>query len=123
MADKPPAPPSVLYAGLLCRCPNCGKGPLFEGYLRIRESCTHCGEDLAAHEQGDGPAVFVMMILGFIVVGLALFVELRFAPPLWVHAVLWLPVTLLGALGMLRPFMAIMVALHFRHRKGEVERG
>ncbi len=123
MADTPPLPPSLLLAGLLCRCPRCGEGALFQGYIRVRETCSVCGEYLAELEQGDGPAVLVITILGFVVVGLALFVELRFAPPLWVHGVLWLPTILGGSLGMLRPLKAIMVGIHYRYRKGDVERG
>jgi uncharacterized protein (DUF983 family) len=123
MVEPPSAPPSLILTGLLCRCPNCGKGPVFDGYIRVREACPVCGQHLADFEQGDGPAVFVMMILGFVVVGLVLFVELRYTPPLWVHGVLWLPVIIGGALAMLRPLKAIMVGIHYRHRRGDVERG
>ncbi|MCZ6886231.1 MAG: DUF983 domain-containing protein [Alphaproteobacteria bacterium] len=128
MADTPPPsspspPPSLFFAGLLCRCPRCGQGALFQGYIRVRETCSVCGENLAALEQGDGPAVFVITIMGFLVVGLALLVEIRYAPPLWVHALLWLPLILGGALGLLRPLKAIMVGIHYRYRKGDVERG
>lgn len=67
-------------------------------------------------DSGDGPAVFVILILGFIVVGLALWVELRFEPPMWLHLVLWTPLILGGAIGMLRPFKAVLIALQFRHK-------
>ena len=75
-----------------------------------------CGLDLRAQDSGDGPAVFVILILGFVVVGLALVVEAKFAPPLWVHAVLWPGVILAGAIWMLRVFKAMLIALQFRHR-------
>lgn len=90
----PPVPP--FRAGMGCRCPRCGRGKLFTGILGIEGACEVCGLDLSAQDSGDGPAVFVILILGFIVVGLALWVEVRFTPPLWVHAVLWPPV-ILGA--------------------------
>ena len=77
--------------------------------------CAVCGLDLAAHDSGDGPAAFAILLLGLVVVGLALIVEVRFAPPLWVHAVLWLPVILVGAIALLRPLKATLVALHYTH--------
>jgi uncharacterized protein (DUF983 family) len=109
--------PSVLRAGLLARCPNCGQAPLFKGFLTVVERCPACSVDLRAHDTGDGPAVFIILILGFVVVGLALAVEMAYAPPLWVHALLWPPLVLGGSLGLLRPFKGVMVALTFHHRR------
>jgi uncharacterized protein (DUF983 family) len=117
--DYPPVSP--LAAGLMARCPRCGKGPLFKGLLTVRESCPNCGLELARHDSGDGPAVFVVLILGFVVVGLALWVELNFEPPLWLHAVLWTPTIIGGALLMLRPLKATMIALHYKHRREDYE--
>lgn len=111
------ARPSVWRAGLLCRCPNCGQGRLFTGFLTVVERCEVCGTDLRAHDTGDGPAVFIILILGFIVVGAALAVEMAYAPPLWVHAILWPPLVLAGSFGLLRPFKGVMVALAFHHRR------
>ena len=71
---------SPLAAGLGCKCPRCGRGRLFAGLLKVREQCEVCGLDLARHDSGDGPAVFVILILGFVVVGLALWLELRYEP-------------------------------------------
>lgn len=120
---EPARPPvSPLRAGLLCRCPACGKGRLYSGFLTIAKRCDVCGEDLAVLEQGDGPAVFVILILGFLIVGAALVVEVTFSPPLWVHALIWPPLILGGSLGLLRPFKGVLAAMHYRHRKGEVER-
>ena len=73
-------PVSPLSAGLGCKCPRCGRGRLFAGFLTVAEKCEACGLELAKHDSGDGPAVFVILILGFIVVGLALWVELRYEP-------------------------------------------
>jgi uncharacterized protein (DUF983 family) len=108
---------SPFQAGLLCRCPRCGRGPLFEGVLTVRERCTQCGLDMRAHDSGDGPAVFVILILGFLVVGLALLLEARFEPPLWVHALIWPVVIFGGTILMLRPLKATLIALQFRHRR------
>src|SRR2546423_13973338 len=80
--------------GLACRCPRCGKGKLFQGFLTLRPRCEACGLDYAFIDAGDGPAVFVILIAGFIVVGSALVVEFKYAPPFWLHAVLWLPLIL-----------------------------
>lgn len=123
-ASQPPGPdafgeqaPSVWSAGLRCRCPNCGRGRLFQGFLTVVERCEACGADLRAHDTGDGPAVFIILILGFVVVGAALFVETTYEPPLWVHALAWPPLVLGGSLALLRPLKGVMVALAFRHRR------
>lgn len=114
----PDVPTSPWRAGLLCRCPRCGEGPLFAGLLTVAPLCDGCGLDLAAQDSGDGPAVFVILVLGALVVGLALAVELIFAPPLWLHMVLWPPVILIGAVALLRPFKATLIAFQYRHRLG-----
>ncbi len=88
---------------------------MYSGFLTVADRCSSCGLDLRAQDSGDGPAVFIVLIVGFIVVGLALYTEVAFAPPLWVHAILWLPVILVLAIGMLRPFKATMIALHYKH--------
>lgn len=115
--ERPPV--SILKAGLACRCPACGAGPLFNGFLEVRKRCAACGLDLSAADSGDGPAVFIILILGFVVVASALVVELKFEPPLWLHALIWPPVILAGALGLLRPFKAVMIALQYKHKTHE----
>ena len=114
--DRDYGPQPLLRTGLLARCPRCGEGPLFKGFLDVAPSCASCGLDYAKVDSGDGPAVFVILILGFIVVFLALWVELKYEPPTWVHLVLWVPLILVGVLGMLRPFKATLVALQYRHK-------
>lgn len=106
---------SPLRAALGCRCPRCGEGRLYIGLLTVREHCEVCGLDLSGQDAGDGPAVFVILFLGFIVVGLAALVEVAFAPPIWVHLMLWTPLILGGAVAMLRPFKAGLIALQYRH--------
>ena len=110
---------SPFSAGLRCRCPRCGIGPLYAGFLTLAERCTACDLDLKAADSGDGPAVFIIFIVGAVVTGLALWVDIAFAPPYWVHMVLWTPVVLVGCLGLLRPFKATLIALQYQHRAGD----
>jgi len=114
------SPPPWWIAALTCRCPRCGKGRLFSGLLAVRDRCEACGLDLCAHDSGDGPASLVLFVLGAIVVSLAFWVEFRFSPPLWVHAVLWPVVTVPLAIALMRPLKAALVALQFRHRASEM---
>ena len=107
------------FAGLLGRCPHCGKGPLFAGLLAIAPACSACGRDFSAADPGDGPAVFVMFAVGALVVPLALILELLAGPPAWVHAVLWLPLILALSIGLLRPVKALLVALQFHNDAAE----
>jgi uncharacterized protein (DUF983 family) len=107
---------SPVTAAFLCRCPRCGRGRLFRGLLTVAATCEVCSLDLSAQDAGDGPAVFVILILGALVVALAILVEARLAPPLWVHALLWPPVIVVGAIAMLRVFKAGLIALQYRHR-------
>ena len=113
--DFPVIPP--LRAALGCRCPQCGKGRLFTGLLRVCQACEVCGLDLSAQDAGDGPAVFAILFLGMLVVGLAALVEINFSPPVWVHLLLWAPLILIGAVAILRPLKAGLIALQYRHRR------
>ena len=108
-------PVSPLRAALRCRCPRCGEGRLFAGLIEVRPACPVCGLDLSQQNAGDGPAVFVILFLGLIVVALAAVIEILFAPPIWVHLLLWTPFVVVGALGLLRPFKAGLIALEYRH--------
>jgi uncharacterized protein (DUF983 family) len=87
--------------------------------LELRERCSSCGLDYRFIDTGDGPAVFAIFILGFVVLGLALYVEFTYEPPVWVHAVLWGALTPLIALGLLRLFKAGLIALQFKHQAEE----
>ena len=117
------APPSPFLAGVRCRCPQCGEGKLFEGLLAVRERCPVCGLDLRAQDSGDGPAVFVIFVLGFVAMGLVALVEVRFEPPIWVHAAVWPVFVIGGALALLRPLKATLIALQFRHRRSDFDVG
>jgi uncharacterized protein (DUF983 family) len=110
---------SPFVTGPRCRCPRCGKGRLFRGFLTLRPSCEVCGLDYSFVDAGDGPAVLIMFFAGFIVVGAALVVEVNYQPPLWVHAALWAPLILLTTVGPLRPMKGLLIALQFHHKAAE----
>lgn len=112
-----------MTAGLRCRCPRCGKGRLFRGLLTVAGRCSECDLDFGPHDTGDGPAVFVILILGALVVPLAFGLEVLFEPPNWVHFVVWTPVIIGLAIAMLRPMKAMLVALHYKNLRHEYENG
>ncbi|TNE41255.1 MAG: DUF983 domain-containing protein [Alphaproteobacteria bacterium] len=103
------------------RCPRCAKGRLFDGFLKLKPECDHCGLSFDAGDTADGPAVAIMFIAGTLVVGGALFVEIAYMPPLWVHVVLWVPLTLLLCVGLLRPLKGLTFALQYFFKAGTIE--
>lgn len=110
---------AVLLSGLRARCPRCGRGALFKGLLTVTDRCPECGLAFSAHDAGDGPAVFVIFILGFGICGLALVVEYLFTPPLWLHAIIWLPLIAVLSVALLRPLKGATIALQYRYRSVE----
>lgn len=110
---------SPISAGLACRCPRCGRGKLFAGFLTVAERCESCGLDLRKADSGDGPAVFIIFIMGFLVVPLALLLELQVSPPYWVHVAIWPAVIMIGSLLLLRPFKGVLIALQFHHKASD----
>lgn len=121
MARAQDRPPPAVLAGLRGRCPACGEGPLFEGFLGVRSRCPVCGLDLSAQDSGDGPVAFIILLVGGLVVALALITEIRYQPSVWLHLVLWLPLAVVLVLALMRPFKAILIALQYRHRRHEFE--
>ncbi len=93
---------------------------MFRNLLEVRDSCEVCGLDLRGSDAGDGAVVGVILVLGAIVVGLAFWVEFRFEPPLWLHAILWPVFTIPVAVLLMRPAKAALIALQYRHRAGEM---
>ena len=118
--DLQPARINPIRAGLLCRCPNCGKGPLYAGFLKVVDRCAVCGFDFTRLNTGDGAAVFVMQIAGAPVVFGALYVQLAYNPPIWAMLAVALPLVLGLSLGLLRPGKGVMIALQMRNK---VEQG
>ncbi len=111
--------PSPFTVGLLSRCPRCGEGHLFSGYLQVAHSCDACGQSFEFAQSTEGPAVFIILIVGFIIVGAAAVVESLFHPAPFVHLILWLPATVVLSMSLLRPFKATLIALQFQNRAEE----
>jgi len=110
---------SPVSAAIGGRCPRCGQGELFRQVLNLRERCAACGLDYKFIDTGDGPAVFVIFILGFLMMGAALFVEFRYAPPVWVHIAAWGLLTPLVAIGLLRLIKGWLIGQQFKHKAEE----
>jgi uncharacterized protein (DUF983 family) len=124
MTEHDYAPQSPYATGLAGRCPRCGAGRLFRGFLTLAPRCEACGLDLAFADSGDGPAVFVTLIAGFLVLGAALWLELAYEPPFWLHIVIFAPLTLIVCLGVLRPLKGLLIALQYSNKaeQGRLER-
>ena len=112
-------PPLPIISGLTCRCPRCGKGKLFSGFLKMAPSCEACGLDFSFADPADGPAFFVMTAIGMIVIAVFTWVEVVYHPPMWVHMVTVFPALIIGCLGALRPVKAWLVASQFFHKAEE----
>ncbi|MEH2472804.1 uncharacterized protein (DUF983 family) [Nitrobacteraceae bacterium AZCC 2161] len=122
MTDDVPTPVTMaqtVLRGLACKCPRCGKGKLYAGFIDLKPACDNCGLDYAFIDVGDGAAIFIIMIAGAIVVGSALVVEVKYQPPFWLHAALWLPLILATTLAPLRSMKSLLIALQFHHKASE----
>lgn len=111
--------PETAQAAIRGLCPKCGAPGLFGGIVRFAPKCTQCGLDFGQFNVGDGPAAFLIMIVGAIVTVMAIVVQLQLAPPFWVHILLWAPVTLGLVLGLLRIAKGALIALEYRNRARE----
>lgn len=116
------ASPNPFLAGLLCRCPRCGKGPVFCGFLKVCERCATCGLDLSKADSGDGPVVFILLIVGAIGCFGILFTEMAFHPPIWLELLFWMPAIGGLSLAALRPFKSTMIALQIHNAASEAGR-
>jgi uncharacterized protein (DUF983 family) len=122
MTEEPDYPPqSPVVTGILGRCPRCGQGRMFSGFINLAPRCETCGLDYGFADSGDGPAVFVCLLAGFVVLGIALWAELSFEPPIWVQLVIFLPLTLIVCLGMLRPLKGLLIAQQFRTKAEDAQ--
>lgn len=115
---------SPYRTGLAGRCPRCGKGRLFNGFITLADACEQCQLDYGFADAGDGPAVFVTLLGGFVLLGLALFVQMTYAPPVWLLMTIFAPLTLIVSIGMLRPLKGLLIALQYVHKaeQGRLER-
>lgn len=111
--------PSAVQVGLRNLCPRCGQGKLFTGLLQPAKSCMNCKLDYSFIDSGDGPAVFVILILGFIVTAMAMALQNAIQPPIWVHILIWTPVITILALWALRFTKGVMIALQFQTKARE----
>ena len=116
MAPAPPPPAAAALRGL---CPRCGDKTLFQGLVTFAPKCRACGLDFEGFNVGDGPAAFLILIIGGLIVGLAIALELSAEPPFWVHILLWLPLTTVAVIVSLRLAKALLLALEYRHRARE----
>ncbi len=126
-----PDPVTIVTAvqrGLMGKCPRCGQGRLFDGFLRVSRQCEVCGEPFHHHRADDLPAYLVLLFVGHLIVTLLLIVDSAYAPPYWVEFAIWIPLTLLLSLGLLRPVKGAVVAMQwqmgmhgFAKAKGERE--
>ncbi len=112
-----------IRAGLLCRCPNCGQGPLYAGFLKVVERCEACGFDYTRLNTGDGAAIFIMQIAGGIVVFGALFAMIAWNPPIWLLLLITLPLVAGLSIGLMRPGKGVMIALQMRNKAGQANHG
>lgn len=115
-SHKQPSLGTTLWTGIAGRCPSCHKGRMFAGYLTLAPRCDVCGLDYDFADSGDGPAVFVILVTGFLIVGAALLVEMFYRPPYWLHALLWGSLAVVLPLLLLRSFKGVLIALQFRHK-------
>ncbi|ADZ70269.1 DUF983 domain-containing protein [Polymorphum gilvum] len=99
--------------GMMCRCPACGEGRLFSGYLAVNPVCSTCGEELHHHRADDAPPYFTITIVGHIIIPAMLAVEFLYRPAIWIHMTLWLSLTLILALGFLRPVKGALIGLQW----------
>lgn len=113
---KGPTPGAVALRGL---CPRCAARTLYKGLAAFAPRCRACGLDFSGFNVGDGPAAFLILIVGAVVTALAVALELSAEPPFWVHIVLWLPLTAALAIGSLRFAKGLLLALEYRHRARE----
>lgn len=122
MTTPPVSPhvyPSVAEGALRGLCPECGAVGLFTGPVQFADKCARCGHDFTRYNVGDGPAAFLTLFVGALIVALALIVELAFEPPFWVHVLLWVPLTALAVVGSLRAAKAALLHLEYRNQARE----
>ena len=114
--------PSVFRVGIFGCCPRCGQGRLYSSFLKPEDCCSTCRLDFGFIDSGDGPAVFVILIIGFFVTALAMTLQASLNPPIWVHLVLWIPLVLVLSMWGLRFTKGVMIALQYKTkaRQGEI---
>ena len=110
---------SPIATGLAGRCPRCGQGKLFNGFLKVADRCSVCSLDLSKADSADGPAFFIMLLVPALIIPIAMWVEFSYQPPLWLHGLLWTPLIIGLSVALLRPLKGVMVALQFKHQASD----
>lgn len=118
-SQKPSTLTDAILRGLTCKCPRCGRGKLFKGFLDIAPACESCGLDYGFTDAGDGPAVFIILIAGFVVVFIALLIEVKYEPPFWLEALISVPIVLAATLLPLRSTKSLLISLQYHHKASE----
>lgn len=103
----------AVLRGLFCKCPSCGAGRIFNGYLTVARECNSCREELHHHRADDAPPYFTIFLVGHLIVPLALGIEIAYRPDMWIHMALWLPLTILSSLFFLRPIKGALIGLQW----------
>lgn len=118
-SDMVKGQPGIAAAALSGLCPRCGARSLFDGPVRFAPKCRDCELEFSRFNVGDGPAAILILLIGGLVAGLAIWLQLAFDPPYWLQAAIWVPVTLALVIGGLRVSKAALLASEFRNRSGE----
>jgi uncharacterized protein (DUF983 family) len=116
MNDNPGGREVNFLAAVKGKCPVCGKGRLFSGFLKVSDDCQNCGQNFKAADTGDGPVVFIILIAGFICCFGFVITDFAYQPPIWVHMVIWLPLALILSFGLMRPLKGVTVAFQLKNR-------
>ena len=114
--------PGIVEAALFGCCPRCGSRTLFDGVVKFADRCEVCALDYDAFNVGDGPAAFLTLIVGALITGLAIWLDIAVRPPFWVHALIWVPVTAAAVVGGLRVMKALLLIAEYRNKAGEAGR-
>ena len=110
---------TLMSVGLRCRCPRCGEGRLFDGFIALKPRCEACGLDYRFADPADGPAFFIMMTMAVPVTAFGIWFELAYEPPLWIHALVTLPLLLLACVPVIRPLKGLFIASQYINKAGE----
>ena len=115
-AEPPRDTVNAMLRGAANRCPACGRGEIFAGFLKVRDTCASCGEELHHHRADDAPPYFTMLITGHVIVGLVMTVETVYAPPMWLHALIWGPMVVIMSLLLLPRIKGALIGLQWALR-------
>lgn len=113
---------SPVWAGIKGRCPHCGKGKLFAGFIDVAKSCDVCGADFSKADSGDGPVIFIIMLASLVVLGSMLVIDTLYSPPMWLLMAIFMPLMTALVLGLMRPFKGVLITLQFHHKAEQAKR-